>query len=73
MVIILMMSAKMATPALLKISVFGDKEYDVIMPAHDVTNKNLLPDSNYIVDLVMWPNFDNSSIFLREVIMTSIL
>ena len=53
MVIILIMSAKMAIPALLKISVFGDKEYDVIMPAHDVTNKNLLRDSNYIVDLVM--------------------
>ena len=69
MVIILMMSAKMATPGLLKTTVFWNKGYDVIIPAHDVTSKILSHDSNYIVDVVMRPKFGNSSIFVREVIM----
>ena len=68
-----MISAKMATPGLLKTTVFWNKGYDVIVPAHDVTNKILLRDSNYIVDVVMWPKFGNSSISVREVIITSIL
>ena len=45
-----MMSAKMATPGLLKIMVFWKKGYDVIISVHDVTNKFLSRDSNYIVD-----------------------
>ena len=53
MVTILMMSAKLATPGLLKIKIFQNKGYDVIIPNHDVTNKILLRDSNYIVDVVM--------------------
>ena len=73
MVTILMMSAKMATPGLLKIGVFWKKGYDVIISVHDVTNKILSRDSNYIVDVVMWPKFGNSSISVREVIITSIL
>ena len=73
MVIILMMSAKMAKPGLLKTTVFWNKGYDVIIPAHDVTNKILSCDSNYFVDAVMWPKFGNSSISVREVIITSIL
>ena len=68
-----MISAKMATPGLLKTTVFWNKGYDVIVPAHDVTNKILLRDSNHIVDVVMWPKFGNSSISVREVIITSIL
>ena len=68
-----MISAKMATPGLLKTTVFWNKGYDAIVPAHDVTNKILLRDSNYIVDVVMWPKFGNSSISVREVIITSIL
>ena len=68
-----MMSAKMATPGLLKITVFWNKGYDVIISVHDVTNKILSRDSNYIVDVVMWPKFGNSSISVREVIITSIL
>ena len=67
------MSAKMATPDLLKITVFWNKGYDVIIPVDDVTNKILSRDSNYIVDVVMWPKFGNSSISMREVIITSIL
>ena len=73
MVTILMMSAKLATPGLLKIKIFQNKGYDVIIPNHDVTNKILLRDSNYIVDVVMWPKFGNSSISMREVVTTSIL
>ena len=53
MVIILMMSANMATPGLRKIRVFRRKGYDVITPIHDVTNKILSRDPNYIADVVM--------------------
>ena len=73
MVTILMMSAKITTPGLLKIRVFWNKGYDVMIFAYDVTIKILLRDSNYIVDVVMWPKFGNSSISIREVIITSIL
>ena len=48
-----MISPKMATPVLLKATVFWNKGYDVIIPAHDVTNKILSRDSNYIADVVM--------------------
>ena len=72
MITILMMLAKMATPDLLKTTVFWNKGYDVIIPVHDVSNKILSRDSNYIVDVVIWPKFGSSSISMREVI-TSIL
>ena len=65
------MSAKIATSDLLKIKIFWNKGYDVIIYVHDVTNKILSRDSNYIVDVVMWPKFGNSSISIREVIITS--
>ena len=52
-----MISAKMATPGLFKTTVFWNKDFDVITPfitpVHDLTNKNLSRDSNYIVDVVM--------------------
>ena len=67
------MSAKMATSAFLKIKLFWNKGYDVITYVHDVTNKILPRDSNYVVDVVMWPKFGNCSISLREVIISSIL
>ena len=73
MVKILMMSANMAAPALLKIKVFWNKGYYIIYSVCDVTNKILSHDSNYIMDVVMWPNFGNSSICIRDVIITSIL
>ena len=69
----LMMSAKMATPGFLKITVFWNKGHDVIIYIHDVTNKILSRDSNYIVDVVMRPKFGNSNISMREVIIISIL
>ena len=68
-----MMSAKKATPGLLKITVFWNKDYDVIIPVNDVTNKILSRDSNYVVDVFMWPKFGNSSISVGEVIITSVL
>ena len=46
MVAILMMSAKMATLGLLKIKVFWNKGYDVIIYVHDVTNQILSLDPN---------------------------
>ena len=73
MVTILIMSQKLATPGLLKIKTFRNKGYDVIIPDSDVTNKILSRDSKYIIDVVMWPKFGNSSISMREVIITSIL
>ena len=68
-----MMSARMATPGLLKITVIWNKGYDVIIIVDDVINKILSRDLNYIVDLLMWPKFGNSNISMREVITTSIL
>ena len=50
-----MMSAKMVTPGLLKITVLQNKVYDVIISVDNVTNKILSRDSNYIVDVFMWP------------------
>ena len=50
---ILMMSAKLATPGLLKVKVFWNKGYDVIISVHDVKNIILSRDSNHIVDIIM--------------------
>ena len=66
-----MMSAKLATLGLLKIKIFWNKGYDVITSVYGVTNKVLSRDSNYIVDVMMWPKFGHSSISMREVIVTS--
>ena len=48
-----MMSAKLVTAGLLKIQIFLNKVYDVIIIDYDLTNKILPRDSNYIVDVVM--------------------
>ena len=42
------------------------------MSLYDITNKILSRNSDYIIEVVMWPNFGNSSISMREVIETSI-
>ena len=68
-----MISAKMASPGLLKLTVFWSKGYDVTFSVDDVTNKISWHDLNYIVDVFMWPTFGNSSVSMREVITTSIL
>ena len=69
MVTTLMMSGKLVTPGLLKIKIFQNKGYDVIIPDYTVTNKILSGESDYTVDVVMWLKFGNS----REVIIMSIL
>ena len=58
----LMMSAKLANLSSLKKKVFCNKGYDVIISVCDVTNKISSPESNYTVDVVLWPKFGNSSI-----------
>ena len=68
-----MMSAKVAAPALLKINAFWNKVYCVIYSVYEVTNKILSHESNYSMDVVMWPKFGNCHICIREVIITSIL
>ena len=73
MVTILIMSAKMATPGLRKIKVFWKKGYDVKISVSDVSNKFSSRDSNYIVDVVMWPMFGNSSTSMGKVSITSSL
>ena len=68
-----MKSAKLATPNILKIKIFKNKDYDVIALDYEVTNKILSHGSNYVVEVVMQIKFGNSNISMREVIMTSIL
>ena len=47
---------------------------DVIFSAHDVTGKILSSHANYNVDVVtLVIQFDNSSIAMREMIITAIL
>ena len=58
MVTILVMSAKLATPGLLKIKIFRNKAYDVIIPDSYVTNEILSCDSNHIENVIMWPKFE---------------
>ena len=62
----LIISEKIATSSLLKITIFWNKGYYVIICVSDVTNKILSSDSNYIVEVVMWPEFGNSSISMTS-------
>ena len=73
MVATMMMSPKFATLGLLKVKTYWKNCYDVINSANDVTREFLSGDSNWIVDLVISPKFSDSSIYMREVIITSIL
>ena len=68
-----MMPVKIATLGLLKIMVFRNKCYDVIILVDYFTNKIGSRDPNYTLNLFIWPKFGNSSIPMREVIKTSIL
>ena len=51
-----MMAVKLANPGLLEKNVFWNN-CGVITYVHDVTNKILSSESNYIVDSVMLPKF----------------
>ena len=59
MIIILKISAKLATPGL-------QKGYDVKIWAHDITNKIFSCDSYYNVDVDIWRKFINSSISMNS-------
>ena len=48
-----MISAKITTRGFLKIKVFRNKGYDVIIYVYGLINKSLSSDSNFIVDVVM--------------------
>ena len=48
-----MMAAKLATPGPFKIKTFSNRRYDIVIHVHDVINKVLSRDSNYIVYVVM--------------------
>ena len=61
-----MMSAKMATLGLLKIKIFLNKGYDVIISVYDFTNKILSRDLSYIVDLVIWSKFDLAFLWAKS-------
>ena len=63
----------MTTPGFFNIKLFWNKGYEVIISNHEVTNKVLSTDSNYIVDVVMSPKFGSSSTSIIEVAITSIL
>ena len=67
---ILMMLEKIDVLGLLRIKVFWNKDYDIIIFVHDVTNKILSRFSNYVVDDVQSLVF---SISMRQVIITSTL
>ena len=53
MIAIFMISAKLVTLGLLKIKIFWNKGYDVMISLHDVINNILSRESNYIVDFVI--------------------
>ena len=72
MVTVLLVSAKITTLGLLKIKVFWNKGYDVIIFVQDIMSKTLSLDSSEVVDVVMLSKFGKSSTFMREVIITSI-
>ena len=53
MIAILMITAKLANLGLLKVKLFRNKGYDVIIFVHNVTIKISSRDLNYIADVVM--------------------
>ena len=57
MAVIMMMSGNSAAVSLLKIKIFWNKGYNIIISVRNNTNKNLSRDSNYIIDVIMWPKF----------------
>ena len=58
--------SKIGYPRSSKIKVSENKDYDVIVSVNDVTNKTLSHDSNYTVDVFMWPKFGNYSISMTS-------
>ena len=65
-----LISAKLATPGIVEIKIFWNTGYGVKNHVHDIT-KTLSRDAKYIVDLLMWLRFGDSSVSKREVFVTS--
>ena len=67
-----MMSAKFATPGVLKMKIFQNKGYEVIILDYEITNKFY-----HVIQIILRcshaTKVGNSSISIREVIIASIL
>ena len=63
-----MILSTLPTLGLLKTKIFWNKGYDVIISVHDITDKLLSRDSNYVVDVAMWPTFGKCSISMWEML-----
>ena len=68
-----MISIKLVTPGLIKITVFWNKVYDAIIHFYDVINKVPSRDSNYIDIMVIWTMLGNSSIWLEKQIFWEVV
>ena len=64
----LIISAKIATLGLLKLKVFWNKGYDVMILSMTSPTK-----FSHVTQIILWPKFGNCSISMREVIVTPIL
>ena len=73
MITILMVSAKIAALGLIQLKIFWNKSNDLKIFVYEVTKKKFLRDSNYIVDVVMWPKLGDCSISMGEVVITLVL
>ena len=73
MAAILMMPSQLVALGLLKMKVFWNKGYNVIIFIYEASNKVLSRDANSTLDVIIWLKFGNSSISIREVFITSIL
>ena len=60
-----MMSVKSATLDLLKIKMLWNKGCDVTISVRHIANKSLSCDSNYYLNLVLWPKIGNTIISQR--------
>ena len=67
---VFIMLVKLATLGLFTVKVFWNKDYNAMI--YEVMGKFLSPDSSYIVNVIMWSKFGNSSISMREVTINSI-
>ena len=73
MIVILVMSIKLATLNLLNTKIFWNKAYDATTSVRVLTNKIWSCESNNVVYVVLWPKLGNSSLSIWEIIITSIL
>ena len=73
MIAILIILSKSVTLGLLRIKILWNKGYDIMILIYRGIKKIVWPESNNIMNVVMWPKFGKSSISIREVIIALIL